>query len=183
MFIQYKYREIYEEYIQLFNVMNAKHPKRRDLATSRTFEEWKAACFPTETVQNQSSARSTSPDIINRALQEAATEVAAAIEHLPSEQNLPSPPGQDNNESIGHLPPNLNNEADDIINELVQDEAVRNMFQQSAEDEGIGLNVFDEIEFDIEPFDFDVEVESFDYLTLQNMYIISNMYIICRTCM
>ena len=186
LFIQHKYRAIYEEYVELYNVMTAKHPRRRDLSTSSTFKEWKAACFAVETAttttQTSSSAQSTSPDIINRALQEAFTEVAATtdiqidlnIEHLPSQENLYentdrllSPPEQDNNENIDHLPlppePNLNNEADDLINELMQDEAIRNLFEQPAEDEGIELNIFDEIEFDIEPFDFDTEVEPFDY--------------------
>ena len=38
----------------------------------------------------------------------------------------------------------------------MQDGPVRNLLEQPAEDEGIELNIFDEIEFDIEPFDFDL---------------------------
>ena len=172
LFIQHKYNAIYEEYVQLYNVMATKHPRRRDLATSATFKEWKSACFPTETTAT--TVQTSSPDIINQAFQEAVTEVAASIEHLPSQQNhyentdRPlSPPEQNTHQNLEHLPPppepNLIDQADDIINELMQDGPVRNLLEQPAEDEGIELNIFDEIEFDIEPFDFDLEVEAYGY--------------------
>ena len=89
----------------------------------------------------------------------------------------------DENENIfeiameGHLPDTLENrdEMDDIINniirELQQDEDLRNIMHDDElvqphymdEDEGIGLNVESELEAILEPFDFDVEVEGFDY--------------------
>ena len=55
------------------------------------------------------------------------------------------------------------NEVDAIINELMQDEAIRNVLDSETEDEGIGINLFDEIAFDIEPFDYELEVEGVDW--------------------
>ena len=71
------------------------------------------------------------------------------------------------------------NEADNIIqeimNDLEQDEALRGILNQvndinefvqphyQDEDEGIGLNLETELEDIIEPFDYELEVEGFDF--------------------
>ena len=57
----------------------------------------------------------------------------------------------------------LRNEADSIIEELVQNEFVRDILDSEPEDEGIELNTFDDMMFDaIEDFDFELEVEQPD---------------------
>ena len=44
------------------------------------------------------------------------------------------------------------------------DEALRDMLNpQMEDDEGIEMTLFDDIVFDIEPFDFDAEVEQYDW--------------------
>ena len=57
----------------------------------------------------------------------------------------------------------IRQQIDNIINELQQEEVLREMFYQTEpEDEGIELNIHDEIQGDIEPFDFENEVEQYD---------------------
>ena len=75
-------------------------------------------------------------------------------------EHLPPPAEQDPNENNGNF-----NEVDDIVNEMMANEDIRNTLDQPDPnaDEGIELNILDEIEFDIEPFDFDVEVDLYDY--------------------
>ena len=59
------------------------------------------------------------------------------------------------------------NGVDDILNEMMEDRFLRNLLERAdvdvTEDEGIVLNCFDEIAMDIEPFDFNLEVEPFDF--------------------
>ena len=241
-FIEHKYTGIYAEYVQLFNIMKAKHPNKRDLSTSSTFSEWKASNPPVEIVS--SSAQQECTNIIDTAFQEAlngyidTAELSFLpelnpcenlqpeqnpdeniehspteslqnpdeniehspsaslqnpdenIEHSPTEslqnpdENIEhSPPAslqnpdeniehspteslQNPDENIEHSPPALQQnfgEVDDIINEILENEHIRNILERPEEDEGIGLNVFDEIEFDIEPFDFAAEVEPYDF--------------------
>ena len=61
----------------------------------------------------------------------------------------------------------------DIINDLQQDQEIQNILwneddelvgpHYEEEDEGIGLNVSTELEAILEPFDYEVEVEGFDF--------------------
>ena len=230
-FLKHKYSGIYSEYTELFNLMNAEHPNRRDLATSTTFQKWKAANPDTtfSLIPQMLSA-----DIINTALHETFAEdintteqqfegtPGENIDHLPpfaedintTEQQFEGTPGENIDhlppfaedintteqqfegtpgENIDHLPPfaqdintteqqfeetpgenidhhlppppepQLDNVAGDILNEIMENEAMRNLLEQPDpnEDEGIELNVFDEI--DIEPFDFNVDVEPYDF--------------------
>ena len=101
------------------------------------------------------------------------------IEHLLQGAFAEETPGQNNDQNpcqdIGHLPPPTEqdptennehlNEVDDILNEMMVNEDIRNILEQPdpTVDEGIELNIFDEIEFDIEPFDFDLEVEAYGF--------------------
>ena len=50
---------------------------------------------------------------------------------------------------------------DEILNELAADEDIGDILDQegTTEDEGIGLNLEDEIFHDIQPFDYALEVE------------------------
>ena len=53
----------------------------------------------------------------------------------------------------------------DIVNEMEEESERQNMLQQPDvfEDEGIELNPYIDIEMDIEPFDFNIEVEHYDF--------------------
>ena len=59
------------------------------------------------------------------------------------------------------FPNDLEGRIDAIMNELIQDELIRDMLDPGNDielDEGIELNMTDEIYNDIEPFDFALEV-------------------------
>ena len=68
---------------------------------------------------------------------------------------------------------NVDDFINEIINDLEENDAVRGMLaddddeyvqpQYQYEDEGIGLNLEDELMFDIEPFDYQLEVEDFEF--------------------
>ena len=53
----------------------------------------------------------------------------------------------------------------EILNELQEDQDLRDVLEDvnNNEDEGIGLNYFDEIELDIQPFNYDLEVEPYNF--------------------
>ena len=40
VFLEYKYKTIYEEYEQLFNLMVTNHPNKRNLVSTKTFKNW-----------------------------------------------------------------------------------------------------------------------------------------------
>ena len=64
--------------------------------------------------------------------------------------------------------PQENADVENIINELLQEQAIQAILERAdvntVDDEGIGLlNVYDEVEMDIEPLDYYLEVEPFDF--------------------
>ena len=64
---------------------------------------------------------------------------------------------------------NVEGQVDRIVNELRQDPYLRNMMDnaeaevETQMDEGIDISPLDDIEFDIEPFDFELEVENYPW--------------------
>ena len=59
---------------------------------------------------------------------------------------------------------NVEDQVDQIMNELRQDQDLRDILDQpetQPEDEGIDINPLDDIEYDIEPLDFNIEVENY----------------------
>ena len=162
-------RSVTNEYNELFKLMTTVHPRRRDLATSSTFRGWMATNQPNETqgvqgptVSPSTISRPPRTDIINQAFQ------GALAEEIPIQNNeqkqdiehLPSPAEQDTPENNQNL-----NVVDDIVDQMMMNEDLRNILEQPqpAVDEGIELNIFDEIEFDIEPLDYSLEVEPYDF--------------------
>ena len=51
----------------------------------------------------------------------------------------------------------------EIFDELQEDRDLRDVLEGANEDEGIGLNYFDEVEMDIQPFNYTLEVETNDF--------------------
>ena len=170
-FIEHKYPSIHNEYIELFNVMRTAHPNRRKLETSTTFREWMIANPAVETRGEQSPTASalviprlSGGDIINHALQEALHEETPAQNNnqnsCQDNANLQPPAGQIPNENSDPF-----NDLEDILEEMMGNDDVRNMLMDPdpAQDEGIELTELDDIVFDIEPFDFNLEVEPYDF--------------------
>ena len=158
-FIQHKYQSIYEEYVVLYNRMNANHPQRRNLSTSATFKEWQACTASESTPQaenilkqawEETVAVDTKTDVVNIQHDQGSQETTPTETLSP-----PQPEGEDNN---------ISQQIDNIVNELLQEEVLRDIFHQPEPvDEGIELNIYDEIQGDIEPFDFEIEVEQTDF--------------------
>ena len=58
---------------------------------------------------------------------------------------------------------NVEGQVDAIMNEIIQDEEWRNLLNAEIEDEGIEITPDDDIVFDIDPFDFALEVELYEW--------------------
>ena len=57
---------------------------------------------------------------------------------------------------------NVEERVDDIVNQLMEEQTVRDILAE-PEDEGIELNALDDIDIDLEPFDFNLEVENYNW--------------------
>ena len=171
-FLKHKYGEIYTEYVELFNQLNGEHPSRRNLSATKAFREWKTT-NPPPTISFIPQIPST--EIISEALRDTFAQDINTSEHLFEEtqdentrdmNTTEQQPVETPDENVQHLPaPSEDNQASDILDELAENNDMRNFLEQPVfpEDEGIGLNIFDEIEFDIEPFDYNIDVEPYDY--------------------
>ena len=116
--------------------------------------------FSSSPAQNESTS-SPVPNESSNILTEAIQETLAAHNYM----NIDEIQNIDNviNEIINDLE---ENDAVRNILDAAVDDAVRDMFddeQDQNEDEGIGLNLEEEIFFDIEPFDFELEVQDFEF--------------------
>ena len=72
-------------------------------------------------------------------------------------------------EELADIMVNIEGQVDQIINELRQDADLRQIMDEverhtdQAIDEGIEISPLDDVEFDIQPFDFEVEVENYPW--------------------
>ena len=161
-FIRLKHTEIYNEYNEFYIHLDKENPSVRDLTKTKMFKEWvktrqqhQSPESPTEfpPVQTESQNDISLRSIVQETLPEG----------IPEEVSV----------SLNEILPPVNQQNDvnlqDLINELEQDEAIRNildpvvddMFERynaqltTNDDEGIELNM-DEI--DVQPLDFELEV-------------------------
>ena len=162
-FIRLKHTEIYNEYNEFYIHLDKENPSVRDLTKTKMFKEWvktrqqhQSPESPTEfpPVQTESQNDISLRSIVQETLPEG----------IPEEVSV----------SLNEILPPVNQQNDvnlqDLINELEQDEAIRNildpvvddMFERynaqltTNDDEGIELNIMDEI--DVQPLDFELEV-------------------------
>ena len=145
LFLECKYPAVFAEYTELYNLLKENHPNRKNLTKTSTFREWKAR----NTTPVMPAVIPQPEDVLTRAVRE-----TLSTDQLPDEgQQLP-PPQQG--------PQDIRQEIDDILNEMMADEDLGNFLQEPnpVEDEGIELNLLDEIYHDIEPFDYELEVEA-----------------------
>ena len=95
----------------------------------------------------------------------ASLESEQSVASLESEQSVASLESEQFVASLesGGVPANdiadIERQIDQIVNELMLEGEVRDALESENEDEGIGINVLDEIAFDIEPFDYELEVD------------------------
>ena len=176
-FIEYKYRNIFEEYVQLYNIMVANHPGKRNLVKTKTFRDWMMA--------NKESPPAT--DILSTDIRETFgqnyIEGDEAVNPQGEDDEAVNPQGDgdeavnpqgDGDEAVNPqseddegVDPNvlayIEGQVDAVMNEIIQDEEWRNLLNSEIEDEGIEITPDDDIIFDIEPFDFELEVEQYQW--------------------
>ena len=161
-FIRLKHTEIYNEYNEFYIHLDKENPSVRDLTKTKMFKEWVKT-----RQQHQSPESPTEFPPVQTESQNDISLRSIVQETLP--EGIPEEVSVSLNEI---LPPvNQQNEVNlqDLINELEQDEAIRNildpvvddMFERynaqltTNDDEGIELNM-DEI--DVQALDFELEV-------------------------
>ena len=181
LFIERKYKEIFKEYQELYKVIAEENPGRRDYTTSNAFRKWldshpernenmnspsknpllvpeivlEPISFLSTTKETSSEQRS---DVLTQTIGETLNEAVHTTPHeeIP-EEPFPNQLPQVNDFEL----------ANQIINELIADEELRNFIEEANintdNDEGIELNIYEEINMDIEPFNYDLEVEPFEF--------------------
>ena len=164
-FIEHKYNNIFEEYTELYTLMVSNHPNKRNLTKTKTFKDWMNSipeALPSDILST--TIRETFGEDVNY---NPVSETIDQSTEADVESQLDNGEADEADNTEGDEADNaevdVENEVDDIMNELIENEAIRNILNTETEDEGIEISVFDEIEFDIEPFDFSLEVEEYDY--------------------
>ena len=192
-FIKIKYKDIYNEYSQFYRRLDKKYPSVRDLSTTGMFKKWVRGDqqlesqqtpdereIPDEPVHQESQPHIYQREIPDKAVQQESQHdiLTLAInetlhEHSVIQELLPEGIPEQVSSSLRPVLPEINphENIEEIVNELEQDEAVRNILNPIVDemidrynvqistdaDEGIELNFIDEI--DLQPFDYELEVD------------------------
>ena len=191
-----KFGNVYRECRDFYESLNKKYPGKHDLTKTREYRRWKTQLLngnssgssDDETEPASASVRSddeteqASASLIRSDSNE--TEPVSASIQSETEPPSASTHNDETEQSIlqiaaADLIPtspeiDIDNIIDGIIQELQQDDDIRDLLnaerngelvqpQYMDEDEGIGLNVDTELEAIMEPFDYEVEVEGEDW--------------------
>ena len=191
-YLEIKYRDIYNKYNWFYKSLSEQHPNAKDLTKTKTYKAWKKRQLNCEDIeqenQQQDETEPTQPsEQENQQQDETEPTQPSEQENQQQDETEPTQPSQAENqrdilaEALGEpLSPNnierldideLDNMVQRVIDELEQDESVRNLLNDQEllhphyrdEDEGIDLDVEIELEAIVEPFDYQVEVEGLDY--------------------
>ena len=221
VFLEHKYKTIYEEYEQLFNLMVTNHPNKRNLVSTKTFKNWlqanpKASDILSVAVAETLGEIDEQPGVANEQLamndeaneqldvaneqlamnDEANEQLDVANEQLamsdeangganPKASDILSVVVAETLREIDEQPDvaneqldvtseeldiaALDRQIDRIVDELLQEEELRAVMEMGGDDddddddEGIEISVWDELALDIEPFDYELEVEGADW--------------------
>ena len=186
-FIRLKHTEIYNEYNEFYIHLDKENPSVRDLTKTKMFKEWvktrqqhQSPESPTEfpPVQTESQNDISLRSIVQETLPEVPPVQTESQNDISLrsivQETLPEGIPEEVSVSLNEILPPVNQQngvnLQDLINELEQDEAIRNildpvvddMFERynaqltTNDDEGIELNIMDEI--DVQPLDFELEV-------------------------
>ena len=164
-FIEIKYKNIFQEYVELYNRMDAENPTKNDLKKSELFKQWKEENLKEtntidilskaikETIEGSENNVDNSVDSENetaadRQWSSDSEDEASGAEHQENEGNQW---GQDEGMLAAQ-------QVDALVNEMIIDDELRAMLNTEPEnDEGIELNIEDELGF--EDFDYRLEDE------------------------
>ena len=157
IFLEHKYPSVFSEYTELYNLMKERHPNRKDLARTSTFKEWKAQ----NSTPTMPAVIPLPEDVLTRTVRE-----TLSTDQLPGEEQQQGPqdirlPGEGQQQG----PQDIRQHIDEILDEMLADEDLNNILLEPnpTEDEGIELNLLDEIYEDIQPFDYELEVEANEF--------------------
>ena len=200
-YIELKHNTIYEEAHQFFQSLQEKHPDSKNLVKTKTFKEWKNRIV---NHVEESSDESQGEETDDRDVEEPSDESESQEEQVNNRDEALTSESCDQSQREetdgpdettgpttttdilsplveGLIPSNVSesisqvdNIIHDIIEDLEQDQAVRDFLNQDdfefehvypeyQHDEGIGLNIEMELEGIIEPFDYALEVEGGDF--------------------
>ena len=174
LFIQHKFPEIFNEYNKLYKSMDDENPGRKNLTTSETFKEWltanplKETATTTTTQANLSTLQTPPPrQLLMPQLVLEPVDIQSKV-HSEDEQStdILTQAIRETMEAPQETRPQEIADVDSIIDELLQEQALQDMLERADvnTDEGIELlNTYDEVEMDIELFDYILEVEPFDF--------------------
>ena len=155
IFLERKYPEILKEFTGFYNFVDFVNPGKKDLTRTTTFKQWLAENPTPPTILSITPSVNRETDVLSP---------TTANTSANSEENV-SPPANTSANSEENVSPPANTSANretisDILDELFGPDGLPDEILPN-EDEGIELNHFDELAFDIEPFDFLSEVEEF----------------------
>ena len=196
-FVEIKYKDIFNEYIDLYQKMNDENPNKNDLTKTETFKNWKKQQqLDTDTLSQAIRETIGSEATSNTETHEYNT-ISNGInndgspgrqDHMVTPQQVDSDNGSpgrrdhvvtpqridsDNGSPGGQERMLAVHQIDTIVNEMINDDVLRELLNAGdpldedpqdgdpQDDEGIELNPWDEI--DIEPFDFELEVETLEW--------------------
>ena len=187
VFLETKYPDIFAEYEDLYKTITKQHGKKRIATKTRTFKEWKASVEQqqqhsdertnTNTIGTQTTTETTSTSIIEQDNEpsRAAQNLMAVGEQqveviMPASANEGQEAIQMNLDQLADIMVNVEGQVNDIMAELREDPDLRrimgeidNEVDTQPQDEGIDISPLDDILYDIEPFDFRLEVENYNW--------------------
>ena len=182
-YIELKYGDIYNEYCSFFKSLDEQHPSSKDLTKTQTYREWKNELLNDESTESEDET-DTTHNQIDPAEPDVLTAVEPAEPDTTDNQTERAEPDvltvtiQETLSPVVNIDINIDiNEVDSIIeqmiNEFEQDDAIRDLLNQNNDelvhphyqngDEGIGLDIETELEDIIQPFDYYLEVEGFEF--------------------
>ena len=179
-----EYLSVYREYNSFYLAVKEENPNAKDFTKTKTFRKWKrdveAAKAPVKLVTyvvkdpELQAETVTFSGVVEEELHDETIAFSGFVQdrhkivtHPEVEQEPDKDPDSFSAAVEEPFSPEMNGEPDNvefnqagdiiasIINDLEQDDAVRNMLNVQDADEGIGLNVEDELEY--APFDFDFD--------------------------
>ena len=181
IFIQTKYKDIFQEYNDLYTRMLEDCSAKKDLTKSKTFKEWLkvnggavqiprggrerrlAVSSAADSLQDHGRVQDDEPEQISceqlaesndesdDELEQASTVLGETLRDILDQEvvDMTSSDFDLNVEIVA-----------EILNELQEDRDLRDVLEGGNEDEGIGLNYFDDVEMGIQPFNYTLEVET-----------------------
>ena len=172
-FIETKYKNIFQEYVVLFNQMDSQNPDKINLKKTEIFKQWKIANEQKSTdilsvaieetigqnyVEVNQSGGNDNEDIQSEQSEGNASEAEQSEGNASEAEQSEGNASEEEDEGLLAA-----QQVDDLVNQMINDDELRALLnvEEPEADEGIELNLFDEI--DIEPFDYRLEVELGDW--------------------